>query len=151
MADRPPAALILLGTGKAVGRHLAQAETVFEYRNSDASLPYRQRIEFRRGIFTSMDELWGLINLRNEVQQFREGLFKHDIATFDEHSVREAVLNAVIWVRQYPVCWRSKAPAGSPKASPPTISATGRTRAIGAPPRSSRAAASSSGPARQWI
>ena len=42
-----------------------------------------------------MDELWKLINLRNEVQQFREGLFKQDIATFDEDSVREAVLNAV--------------------------------------------------------
>ena len=73
------AALILFGTDTAVGRYLAQAETVFEYRSSEASLPYQQRVEFRRGFFSWMDELWGLINLRNEVQQFREGLFKHDI------------------------------------------------------------------------
>ena len=112
--DREPtyAGLILLGTGKAVSRHLAQAEAIFEYRNSEASIPYQQRQEFRRGFFTWFDEIWALINLRNDVQQFREGLFKYDIATFDEDSVREAVLNAVshrdyrdggsIWIRQFP-------------------------------------------------
>ena len=118
------AALILFGTHAAVGRHLAQAEAVFEYRNSKASLPYQQRMEFRRGFFSWMDELWKLINLRNEVQQFREGLFKHDIPTFDEDSVREAVLNAVshrdyrnagsIWIRQYPRLLEIESPGGFP-------------------------------------
>ena len=42
------ATLILFGTQKAVGRYRAQAEAVFEYRNSKASLPYQQRVEFRR-------------------------------------------------------------------------------------------------------
>ena len=119
------AALILFGTDKAVGRHLAQAEAVFEYRNSKASLPYQQRMEFRRGFFSWMDELWKLINLRNEVQQFREGLFKHAISTFDEDSVREAVLNAVshrdyrnagsIWIRQYPRILEIESPGGFPE------------------------------------
>lgn len=119
------AALILFGTDKALGRHLAQSETVFEYRSTEASLPYQHRVEFRRGFFSWMDELWGLINLRNEVQQFREGLFKHDIPTFDEDSVREAVLNAVshrdyrnagsIWVRQYPRLLEIESPGGFPE------------------------------------
>jgi ATP-dependent DNA helicase RecG len=38
------AALILFGTDKALGRHLAQSETVFEYRSTEASLPYQQRV-----------------------------------------------------------------------------------------------------------
>jgi ATP-dependent DNA helicase RecG len=119
------AALILFGTDKSVGRHLAQAEAVFEYRSTEASLPYQQRVEFRRGFFSWMDELWALINLRNEVQQFREGLFKHDISTFDEDSVREAVLNAIshrdyrnagsIWVRQYPRLLEIESPGGFPE------------------------------------
>ena len=45
------AALILFGTDTAVGRYLAQAETVFEYRSSEASLPYQQRVEFRLASF----------------------------------------------------------------------------------------------------
>jgi len=45
------AALILFGTRKALGKHLAQAEVVFEYRSSDASGPAQQRKEFRQGFF----------------------------------------------------------------------------------------------------
>lgn len=45
------AALILLGTGKALGRHLPQAEVIFEYRASETSLPAQQRVEFREGFF----------------------------------------------------------------------------------------------------
>ena len=43
------AALILLGTHKALGRHLGQAETIFEYRSREASVPYQQRKEYRKG------------------------------------------------------------------------------------------------------
>ena len=43
------AALVLLGTRPALGRRLAQAELVFEYRSSEASIPFQQRIEFRSG------------------------------------------------------------------------------------------------------
>lgn len=89
------AALILLGTRKALGRHLAQAEVIFEYRASDASGPAQQRKEFRQGFFSFYDELWNLINLRNDIQHFQSGLFVLDIPTLSERVVREAVLNAV--------------------------------------------------------
>jgi ATP-dependent DNA helicase RecG len=89
------AALILFGTHKALGRHLAQAETIFEYRSSETSIPYQQRLEFRQGFFTALDELWKAINLRNEVQQYQDGLFVKQIPTFNERVVREAILNAV--------------------------------------------------------
>lgn len=45
------ASIILLGTTKALSRHLAQAEAVFEYRSSEASIAYQQRQEFRLGFF----------------------------------------------------------------------------------------------------
>ena len=44
------AALILFGAREALGRHLAQAEVIFEYRASDASGPAQQRKEFRGGV-----------------------------------------------------------------------------------------------------
>ncbi len=106
------AALILLGTHKALGKHLGQAEIIFEYRSSEASLPSQQRVEYRQGFFRSMDEIWDTINLRNEKQHFEVGLFIEDISTFNELAIREAILNAVahrdyrlqgsVFIRQYP-------------------------------------------------
>jgi ATP-dependent DNA helicase RecG len=43
------AALILLGTHKALGIHLAQAEAIFEYRSKETSLAFQQRKEYRKG------------------------------------------------------------------------------------------------------
>ena len=106
------AALILFGTHKALGKHLAQAEVIFEYRSSDATGPAQQRIEYRQGFFTFYNELWEKINLRNDNQHFQDGLFIFDIPTFNEKVVRETILNAIshrdykaagsIWVKQYP-------------------------------------------------
>lgn len=45
------AGLILFGTHQSLGRHLAQAELVFEYRSSEASGPAQDRVEFREGFF----------------------------------------------------------------------------------------------------
>lgn len=88
------AALILFGTRESLGKHLAQAEIVFEYRSSEASGPAQDRIEFREGFFLCYDALWQRINLRNDLQSYQEGLFRYDIPTFDEIAVREALLNA---------------------------------------------------------
>ncbi len=106
------AALVLLGTYRALGRHLAQAEVIFEYRSSEASTPFQQRREFREGFFLFDEELWKVIDARNEVYQYEEGLFVGDIPTFDRRVVREALLNAVshrdyrrggsTFVRQFP-------------------------------------------------
>ena len=118
------AALILFGTRKALGKHLARAEVIFEYRSSDASGPAQQRKEFRQGFFGFYDELWDLINLRNDVQHFQSGLFVLDVPTFSERVVREAILNAVshrdyqlggsIFIRQYPRRLTVENPGGFP-------------------------------------
>lgn len=118
------AALILFGTRKALGRHLAQAEVIFEYRASESSGPAQQRKEFRQGFFSFYDELWNLINLRNDIQHFQSGLFVLDVPTFSERVVREAVLNAIshrdyqlggsVFIRQQPRRLVLESPGGFP-------------------------------------
>ncbi len=118
------AALILLGTPAAVTRFLPNAEIIFEYRNSETSRAYQQRVTWREGLFSALDALWGAINLRNEVQPVRAGLYVRDVATFNEDVVREAILNAVchrdyqspgsIFVKQYPRGLEIISPGGFP-------------------------------------
>lgn len=69
------------------------------------------------------------MNLRNERQSYQDGLFRMDLLTFDEVTVREALLNAVahrdyrlggsIFVRQY----AHRLEIVSPGGFPPGISA----------------------------
>jgi ATP-dependent DNA helicase RecG len=118
------AALILFGTRAALGRHLAQAETVFEYRSSEASGPAADREEYREGFFLYHDAIWRKINLRNDRQSYQEGLFRVEIPTFDEETVREALLNAVahreyrqggsVFVRQFAQRLEVVSPGGFP-------------------------------------
>lgn len=118
------AALILFGTRAALGRHLDQCELVFEYRANDASGPAADRQEFREGFFLWQDALWEYINRRNDRQSYQDGLFRKELLTFDEVSVREALLNAVshrdyrsgssIFVRQYPQRLEIVSPGGFP-------------------------------------
>lgn len=123
------AALILLGTHDALGRHLAQAEIVFEYRSSEAAGPAQDRLELREGFLSTHDTLWQRINLRNDRQSYQDGLFRYDIPTFDEIAVREALLNAVahrdyrlggsIFVRQYARRLEVVSPGGFPPGITP--------------------------------
>lgn len=123
------AALILLGTRQALGRYLPQAEVIFEYRSSEASGPAQDRVEFREGFFLFHDVLWQRINLRNDRQSYQDGLFRYDIPTFDEISIREALLNAVahrdyrlggsIFVRQYARRLEILSPGGFPPGISP--------------------------------
>jgi ATP-dependent DNA helicase RecG len=118
------AALILFGTRHALGRRLAQAELVFEYRSSEASGPAADREEFREGFFIWQEAIWNKINLRNDRQSYQDGLFRMDIPTFDEIPVREVLLNAVahrdyrlggsIFVRQYAHRLEVVSPGGLP-------------------------------------
>lgn len=118
------AALILFGTRKALGKYLSTAETIFEYRSSEASGPAQQREEFREGFFLYFDRLWELVNLRNDKQYYQDGPFIFDISTFNERVVREALLNAVchrnyqtggsIFVRQYADRLVIESPGGLP-------------------------------------
>jgi ATP-dependent DNA helicase RecG len=123
------AALILLGTREALGRHLAQSEVVFEYRSAESSIAYQQRKEYRQGFFLFQDDLWETINLRNDKYHYQEGLFVWDIPTFNESVIREAILNAVshreyrlggsVFVRQFP----KRIDIVSPGGFPPGITA----------------------------
>ncbi|MCE5306440.1 MAG: putative DNA binding domain-containing protein [Acidobacteriales bacterium] len=126
VADGHPtnAALILLGNRSVLGRCLGQAELIYEYRTSEASLHFQQRIEFRSGFLGHLDDLWNAINLRNEIVQYSEGFFVRDIPAFNEGVVREAVLNALthrdyrlsgsIFVRQFPKRLEIVSPGGFP-------------------------------------
>jgi ATP-dependent DNA helicase RecG len=123
------AALILFGTREALGRFLAQSEVIFEYRSTDATGPAQQREEFRQGFFSYYDDLWKLINLRNDRQHFQDGLFVWDIPTFNESAVREAILNGVshrdyrlagsVFIRQYPRRLEIVSPGGFPPGITP--------------------------------
>ena len=123
------AALILLGTRRALGKHLAQAEVVFEFRSAETSVSYQQRKEYREGFFTFQDDLWETINLRNDMHHFQDGLFVWDVPSFNEAVVREAILNAVshrdyrlggsIFVRQYPRRLEIISPGGFPPGITP--------------------------------
>lgn len=118
------AALILLGTKVALGRHLAQAEIIFEYRSSEAAGPAQQRVNHRQGFFAIYDQLWETINLRNDLQHFQSGLFLEPIPTFNERVVREALLNAVchrdyrsggsVFIQQFPRRIEIVSPGGLP-------------------------------------
>ena len=85
----------LFGTQGAVRKQLPQVEIVFEYRSSEAAGPAAFRKDYRQGFFAVHQDIWERINLRNDAQHYQDGLFVLDIATFDERTVREAVLNAV--------------------------------------------------------
>lgn len=116
------AALILCGKRQALGRHLAQAELIFEYRSSEASGPAADRENFREGFLLWWEAIWARINLRNDRQSYQDGLFRNDVPTFDEAAVREALLNAIahrdyrlggsIFVRQFPTRLEVVSPGG---------------------------------------
>lgn len=123
------AALILFGTRAALGKHLAQSEVIFEYRSSEGSVSFQQRMEYRQGFFAFYDMLWNAINLRNDAQSYQDGLFRFEFPTFSEGVVREAILNAVghrdyrlsgsVFVKQFPRHLEITSPGGFPAGITP--------------------------------
>lgn len=123
------AALVMLGTKRALGRSMGQAEVVWEYRSADDQIEASHRHAFREGFLTFHDELWTLIGARNTVSSVREGLFRRDIPAFNEDAVREAILNAVchrdyrlggsVFIRQYPKRLQITSPGGLPEGITP--------------------------------
>ncbi len=122
------AAIILLGTEKFLSRYLGQSEIILEYRLQE-SIPYQQRYEFCKGFFLFFDELWKVINQRNDLQHFQEGLFVWDFLTFNESVIRESILNAVTHreyrltgstiIRQFPKKIEIISPGGFPSGITP--------------------------------
>lgn len=123
------AALLLLGTTGALGQFLPQAEIVFEYRSSESAGPAQDRLEFREGFLGYHDRLWDRINQRNERQSYQDGFFRAEVATFDEQSIREAILNAFchrdyrlgasVFVRQFARRLEVVSPGGFPAGITP--------------------------------
>ena len=123
------AALVLMGTHRALGKHLPQAELVFEYRSDEVSIAYQQRQEHRQGFLLFHDEVWKAINLRNDLFSYQDGLFRQAIRAFNEDAVREAVLNAVshrdyrlpgsTFIRQWPRRIEITSPGGFPDGVTP--------------------------------
>lgn len=133
------AALIMMGSERSLGRFLPQAETIFEYRSSGSSVDYQERKAYRRGFLGYMDDIWMDIAKRNEMQSFQSGLLRHQIPTFAERSVREAMLNAIchrsyfdqgsVIVRQFPRRLDVMSPGGFPPGvTPQTILNVSRPR-----------------------
>ena len=85
----------MFGTQAALGRHLSQAEVIFEYRPSNRPGPAAAREEFRMGFFLYFDKLWELINLRNDLLHYQSGPYVLPLPAYNERVVREAILNAV--------------------------------------------------------
>lgn len=123
------AALILLGTRAALGRFLAQAEVIFEYRATARPGKANHREEFRQSFFSFYDRIWEVVNLRNDEQHYLERFVMHSVPTFSEIAVREALLNAVshrdyrhpgsVFVRQFPRRIEIVSPGGFPPGITP--------------------------------
>jgi ATP-dependent DNA helicase RecG len=111
-----------MGSSKALGRHLASAELVYEYRTKDSSIPAQKRINFRDAFLKFYDAIWNEIELRNEIHPYQIGARILIIPTFNERVVREALLNAVthrdyrlsgsVFVKQYPTRLMVESPGG---------------------------------------
>ncbi|MDR1896325.1 MAG: putative DNA binding domain-containing protein [Prevotellaceae bacterium] len=108
------AALILLGTRKALRHYLPNAEVIIEYRLNHSMIPYTARKEFQESLFTVMDKIWAYLNqpASNPLLHVRHKFTIYDIPAFNEDVIREAVLNAYghrLWrdlgsivIKQYP-------------------------------------------------
>ncbi|GAB6013633.1 ATP-binding protein, partial [Viscerimonas tarda] len=108
------AALILLGTRKALRQYLHQAETVIEYRLNHSTIPYTARYEFQEPLITGIDKMWTYINqpASNPLLHVQQGPYIYDIPSFNEEVIREAILNAychrsyhiqsAVFIKQYP-------------------------------------------------
>lgn len=107
------AALILLGSQKAIKEKLPQASVMIEYRNTESQIPFDNRFAFTEPFFILIDKLWHTINLRNGSFPIQEGAYIFNVPFFNEEVIRESVNNAIthrdyrrsseIVVKQYPL------------------------------------------------
>ena len=108
------AALILLGTHKALRKFLPNAAVTIEYRLTHSMIPYTARQEFQEPLFTAIDKIWAYINqpASNPLLHIQDKFNIYDIKSFNEEVVREAIINACVhrsysfsddvFIKQYP-------------------------------------------------
>ncbi|GHT44294.1 hypothetical protein AGMMS49965_19670 [Bacteroidia bacterium] len=108
------AALLLLGTRKALRKYLPNAAVTIEYRLNHSMIPYTARQEFQEPLFTAIDKIWAYINqpASNPLLHIHDKFNIYDIKSFNEEVIREAVINACVhrsysfsddvFIKQYP-------------------------------------------------
>ena len=116
--------LLLLGDKDIIDEKLPQTEICFEYRNNVNEVGYVERVDFRKPLIFSLNEIWNKVNLRQQTHQISEGLFKTEIKAYNEEVFREALFNAVchrdytrtgsIYIKQSPQQIEIASPGGFP-------------------------------------
>lgn len=92
------AALILMGKSEYIARYLPQQNVIVEYRNNPGEIRYSARKEFREPLFLGIKHIWEYVNqpASNPLLHIMNLPGIIDIPSFNEETIREAVLNACI-------------------------------------------------------
>jgi ATP-dependent DNA helicase RecG len=88
------AGLLLLGKEKILSQYLSNMEFIFEWRAEKGKVSFDFKKSWRNAFLLIHDDIWNIINYRNSRIPFKQGFIELNIWSFDEQSVREAVLNA---------------------------------------------------------
>jgi len=122
--ERPTiAALLLLGTPRALKVHLPQAEVCY-YHHTSADPDFSFREDMLRPLLATLTRTAELVQARNAFTPVQVGLFRIEVWDYDEAVYREALLNAlthrdyqlrdVVHVHQYPDRLEIGSPGGFP-------------------------------------
>ena len=89
--------MILLGNSDAIRRFLPQNKITIEFRTNPVSIEYSARTEFQEALFTGLDHIWDYLNqpASNPTLHYQDGPYIYDVPSFNEKSIREALLNAI--------------------------------------------------------
>lgn len=92
------AALILLGKKRSIKKYLPHNNVVIEYRRDPASIQYDARIEIQEPLYKGIEQVWNYINqpALNPMMHVRMGAYIYDIFPFNQDTIREAILNAIV-------------------------------------------------------
>lgn len=122
--ERPTvAALLLLGTSRALKTHVPQAEVCYYHHTSpDPDFSFRE--DMLRPLLATLTRTAELVQARNAFTPVQVGLFRIEVWDYDEAVYREALLNAlthrdyqmrdVVHVHQYPERLEISNPGGFP-------------------------------------
>ena len=91
------AALILLGNTESIKKFLPQNKITIEFRTNPVSIEYSARKEFQEPLFVEIDHVWDYVNqpASNPLQHYQDGPYIYDIPSYNEKTIREALLNAI--------------------------------------------------------
>ncbi|WP_294113487.1 ATP-binding protein [uncultured Fibrobacter sp.] len=91
------AALILLGNIETIRKYLPQNRITVEFRTIPTAIEYSARKEFQEALFAEIDHIWEYINqpASNPLQHYQDGPYIYDVPSYNEKSIREALLNAI--------------------------------------------------------